>query len=273
MSRLRISPLPGIPFIFEGNGVIALDVPAGKEPELEALFLRAIEDLHSLPPTTTQQAQPAPRIQPPNVSGGQGIRPPPQPHSLTGGPVRPGGAPAPPPAAGAAIPGVSALPQPIIKGPPRPLFEDQSALPQVAQPARQQAQVIARVIPQQQGPVAAVAAVAGTSVRVPNNRLRLGPGHASAVAAAAKAEEDARIARALPPAAPVAGPNLAAMNMIPMSAPPAMPAPLADNQTPDGRLINPDTGQPYRPATHDENGKPIVPLPQPALLAPPPPPK
>jgi hypothetical protein len=253
MSRLHIQPLPGHPFLSQMHGAIAIDFPPEKAGDVEAMLQKAIDDLRALPPTEVPAVAGATaRIQPPAVMSGGGIRPPPSPHGHQGNVVRPGGAPAPPPLPGGVL-GAGALPQPAIAPPPAP--------PQggITQHPRPQANVIARVIPAQRP--------AGAPPR-PGGRVRLGAGRPEDVAATALAEAEARAAEiaARPPPPPVVADVPMGMGGR------GGGAALGENQTNDGRLINPDTGQPYRAATKDEKGRPIVTLPQGEIFGPPPPP-
>jgi hypothetical protein len=259
-----------MPFSFDMHGAIAIVFAPEKADEIEAMLVKAIEDLRELPPTdvaagASTAIMATPRTQQaPGTAGSQGIRPPPSPNSVGSVAQRPAGAPAPPPLVGA-IPGIAKLSQPDIKPPPAPLFSNQPAQPQ--HPLRSQA-----VVPFRQPGNASARAAMPPMPRPMSGRIRLGAGKPEEVAARAAAEAQAMAdaAAAAQPAAPPALPTADAMPPMAARGGGASPGP---NQSTDGRLINPDTGLPYKPATHDENGKPIVVLPQPPPAPPPPPPK
>jgi hypothetical protein len=117
MSRLRIPAVPGVPFTFDAHGAVSLEIPPGREAEIENLLIDAIETLRAMP-----AEEPAPEARPRAAQVIGGIRPPPPPPgAISGGNGRrPPGMPAPPPSPMDAVAGVSALPQPIIKPPPAP---------------------------------------------------------------------------------------------------------------------------------------------------------
>lgn len=121
MARLKISPPAGIPFTFDAHGAVSLEIPPGREAEVDDMLVAAIEALRDMP-AAEEVAPPEQRVRAPLAIGAMGgIRPPPAPPGLINtGSKRPAGMPAPPTPPTGAVSGVTALPQPEIKRPPPP---------------------------------------------------------------------------------------------------------------------------------------------------------